>query len=173
MQPFLRNRDDRSVRFLSATEYFPSRTIIQPGWVSSSSSSLSSSLLILFCNGITWERFELSSWNFAWWLVMTLCFESQFVFQFRSRRPAQPAYQPKIQKWANLANFHPIELKLGTEVIYNLPDGNWMFEVAATIFRPTSPTNQNRPKVKISNFCVFCPIWMKFGMGANNGAKTT
>ena len=42
-----------------------------------------------------------------------------------------------------------------------------------TNFRPTSPTNQNRPKVKISNFCVFCPIWMKFGMGANNGAKTT
>ena len=42
------------VCFLSATEYFPSRTIIQPGWVSSSlSSSSSSSLLILFCNGIT------------------------------------------------------------------------------------------------------------------------
>ena len=72
---------------------------------------------------------------------MTLCFESQFVFQFRSRRPAQPAYQPKIQKWANLANFHPIELKLGTEVLYNLPDGNWMFEVAATIFDlPARPT---------------------------------
>ena len=48
-----------------------------------------------------------------------------------------------------------------------------MFEVAATIFRPTSPTNQNRPKMKIPNFCVFCQIWMKFGMGANNGAKTT
>ena len=36
--------------FLSATEYFPSRTIIQLGWVSLSSSS---SLLILFCNAIT------------------------------------------------------------------------------------------------------------------------
>ena len=57
-------------------------------------------------------------------LVMTLCFESQFGFQFHSRRPAQPANQPKIQKWANLANFHPIELNLGTEVLYNLPDGN-------------------------------------------------
>ena len=42
-----------------------------------------------------------------------------------------------------------------------------------TNFRPTSPTNQNRPKVKISNLRVCCPIWMKFGMGANNGAKTT
>ena len=42
-----------------------------------------------------------------------------------------------------------------------------------TIFRPTSLTNQNRPKVKISNFCVFCPIWMKFGIGANTGRKTT
>ena len=120
----------------------------------------------LFRNGITWERFELSSWNFAWWLVMTLCFESQFVFQFRSRRPAQPAYQPKIQKWANLANFHPIELKLGTEVLYNLPDGNWMFEVAATIFRPTSPTNQHRPIVKM--FCVF---HLKFEMGAKDQLK--
>jgi len=48
-----------------------------------------------------------------------------------------------------------------------------MFEVAATIFRPTSPTNQNRPKVKIFNFRVFHPIWMKFGIGANYGAKTT
>ena len=38
-----------------------------------------------------------------------------------------------------------------------------------TIFRPTSPTNQNRPKVKISNFRVFCPIWMKFGKGAKHG----
>ena len=106
--------------FLSATKNYPLRTIIRLGWVSS---------LMLFYNGITWKCFELSSWNFAWWLVMTLCFESQFVFQFRSRRPAQPAYQPKIQKWANLANFHPIEFKLGTELIYNLPDSNWMFEV--------------------------------------------
>merc|ERR1719370_2673215 len=44
---------------------------------------------------------------------------------------------------------------------------------AATIFRPTSPTNQNRPKVKIFNFHVFHPILMKFGMEANYGAKTT
>ena len=40
-----------------------------------------------------------------------------------------------------------------------------------TIFRPTSPTNQNRPKVKISNFCVFCPIWIKFGIWAHIGPK--
>ena len=46
-----------------------------------------------------------------------------------------------------------------------------MFEVAATIFRPTSPTNQNRPIAKIFNFCVFYPIWMKFGMGANIGQQ--
>ena len=42
-----------------------------------------------------------------------------------------------------------------------------------TIFRPTSPTNQNRPKMKISNFCVFCPIWIKFGIWANNGPRIT
>ena len=41
-----------------------------------------------------------------------------------------------------------------------------------TIFRPTSRTNQNQPKVQISHFCVFGPIWMKFGMGAKDGAKT-
>ena len=38
-----------------------------------------------------------------------------------------------------------------------------MFEVAATIFRPTSPTNQNRPILKNFNFCVLCPICMKVG----------
>ena len=41
------------------------------------------------------------------------------------------------------------------------------------IFQPTSPTNQNRLKVKISNFCVFCPIWIKFGIWANNGPRMT
>ena len=39
-----------------------------------------------------------------------------------------------------------------------------------TIFQPTIPTTQSRPKVKISNFCVFCPIWMKFGK-AKRGLK--
>ena len=48
-----------------------------------------------------------------------------------------------------------------------------MFEVAATIFRSTSPTNQNRPIAKIFNFSVFHPIRMKFGMGANNGPIRT
>ena len=42
-----------------------------------------------------------------------------------------------------------------------------------TIFWPTSPTNQNGLIAKIFNFCVFHPIWMKFGMGANMGLKTT
>ena len=42
-----------------------------------------------------------------------------------------------------------------------------------TIFRPISPTNQNRPKIKISNFCVFCPIWIKFGLWANDGPRRT
>ena len=128
----------------------------------------------LFCNGITWERFELSSWNFAWWLVMTLCFESQFGFQFHSRRPAQPANQPKVKKWANSANFYPIEFKLGTEVINNLPDGNWMFFewLRPSFDLPARPTKID-PKLKIFNFRVFHLIWRKFGMGAKNGAKTT
>ena len=40
-----------------------------------------------------------------------------------------------------------------------------------TILRPTSPTNQNWPNVKIFNFHVFHPIWMKFGMGLIMGQK--
>ena len=39
------------------------------------------------------------------------------------------------------------------------------FEMSTTFFRPTSPTNQNRLIVKIFNFCVFHPIWMKFFYG--------
>ncbi len=42
-----------------------------------------------------------------------------------------------------------------------------------TIFRPTSPTNQNQPKMKISNLSVFCPIWIRFGIWANNGPRIT
>ena len=45
--------------------------------------------------------------------------------------------------------------------------------MATTNFQPTSPTNQNRAIAKIINFCVFRPIWMKFGMGANMGLQTT
>ena len=90
-------------------------------------------------------------------------------------RPDQPNlyFWEKISKWANLTISHPIWFIFGTEVIGKPLLRFRMFEVVATIFRPTSPTNQNRPKVKISNFCVFCPIWMKFGMGANNGTETT
>ena len=44
-----------------------------------------------FHDGITWERFELSSWFFAWWLVMTICFESEFGSQFHPCRPVRPA----------------------------------------------------------------------------------
>ena len=30
-----------------------------------------------------------------------------------------------------------------------------------------------RPTLKISNFCVYCPIWMRLGMVANNEPETT
>ena len=90
-------------------------------------------------------------------------------------RPDQPNlyFLEKISKWANLAIFHPIWFIFGTDVIGKPLISFRMFEVVATIFRPTSPTNQNRPKVKIFNFHVFHPILMKFGMEANYGAKTT
>ena len=90
-------------------------------------------------------------------------------------RPDQPNlyFWEKISWWANLANFCPIWFKFCTECFGKPLKRFRMFEVAATIFRPTSPTNQNRPKVKIFNFRVFHLIWMKFGMGANNGAKRT
>ena len=41
-------------------------------------------VVYLFHDGITRERLELSSWFFAWWLVMTICFESEFGSQFHS-----------------------------------------------------------------------------------------
>ena len=55
---------------------------------------------------------------------MIMCFEFEPGSQFHPRKPAQPAKQTKISKWANLANFHPINFKHGTELIHNLPDGN-------------------------------------------------
>ena len=45
------------------------------------------------------------------------------------------------------------------------------FEMATTIFLLTSLTY--RVMVKNFNSCVFCLIWMKFCMGANNRPKTT
>ena len=45
--------------------------------------------------------------------------------------------------------------------------------MATAIFQPTSPTNQNQPTMKISNFCVFCPIWITFSIWAENGPKIT
>ena len=56
-----------------------------------------------------------------------------------------------------LTRFDSIEFKLGIEVICDPQNGNEMFEVAATIFRPTSQTNQNRPIAKFLNICVFSP----------------
>ena len=55
---------------------------------------------------------------------MTMCLEFKFGSLFNPPRPAQPANQTKISKWANLANFHLINFKHGTELIHNLPDGN-------------------------------------------------
>ena len=108
---------------------------------------------------------------------MTSLYESEPLSQFYPRRPARPAKSlflgKQISQWANLVNFHPIWFKFYIEVIGKPLLRFRMFEVAVTIFRPTSPTNQNRPNVKIFNFRVFHPIWMKFGMGANNGVKTT
>ena len=32
---------------------------------------------------------------------------------------------------------------------------------------------KSRKKLRFNNFRVFCPIWMKFCKGANDGPKTT
>ena len=107
------------------------------------------------------------------WLA---CMDSNFWADFtHADQPDQPNlyFWEKISKWANLAIFHLIWFIFGTEVIGKPLIRFRMFEVVATIFRPTSPTNQNRPKMKISNFCVFRPIWIKFGIWANNGPRLT
>ena len=56
---------------------------------------------VLFHDGITWERFELSSWFFAWWLFMTCLLESEFGSQFDPCRPARPTKSLFLAK-----NFH-------------------------------------------------------------------
>ena len=58
-------------------------------------------------------------------------------------RPAKSLFFVKISKWPKLVNFHPIWFKLGMEVIYNPLNGKLTFEVAAAIFLPTGPTDQN------------------------------
>ena len=63
------------------------------------------------------------------------------------------------------AKYWNVVVEFCTEVISKPLNRFRMFEVAATIFRPTSPTNHNRPIAKILNFCVFHPILMKFGTG--------
>ena len=72
-------------------------------------------------------------------------------------RPNQPNlyFWEEVSQWANLIHFHPILFKSCTEVICKPINGFRIFEVAATIFRPTSPTNPNRPKAKIFNFVFF------------------
>ena len=45
--------------------------------------------------------------------------------------------------------------------------------MASAIFWPTQLTYQSRPIVNLFNFCVFHPILIRFGLGANIGLKTT
>ena len=45
--------------------------------------------------------------------------------------------------------------------------------MATAIFWPTQLTYQSRPIVNLFNFCVFHPILIRFGLGANFGLKRT
>ena len=91
--------------------------------------------------------------------------------------------QPDQPKPANSENFQLLcflsdldEIWYGANIGQKTTQNE--FEMATVIFWPTKtyppkPTNQNRPIAKNFNFCVFHAIWMKFGMGANIGQKTT
>ena len=69
-------------------------------------------------------------------------------------------------------SFHEFVLHLARQTFNsNFLCHKWVWNVY-DIFRETSPTNQSRQILKISNSCVFCSIWIKFGMEANNGTKT-
>ena len=115
---------------------------VQVGLVSLSSSS---------CTFSQWDNLNALSYqadflcgDFPW----LACMDPNFWVNFtHADRPDQPNlyFWVKISRWANLANFHPIWFKFCTEVISKPLNRFRMFEVAATIFRPTSPTNQNRP----------------------------
>ena len=104
--------------FLSATEYLPTRTIIQPGWVSSSL-SLSLSSLSAFSR---WDNSRT-----LWAIELIFCMDAchDHVLWIRIWEPISPMqtgptsqifFWEKFLQWANFANFCPIWFKFCTEV---------------------------------------------------------
>ena len=88
-------------------------------------------------------------------VVVVVVVVGQFHTLITRERSELSSYKRKISKWTNSANFHPIEFKLGTEVIYDLSDGNGMVVGDATIFDlPAQPTKIDQ-KTKFSTPMVF------------------
>ena len=112
-------------------------------------------------NGIT--HFELSCWNFAWWLVKTIYYGFEFGSQFCPRRPTRPAKSLFLEKKFLNGLTWPIFVRFGL---------NFVQRSLINLFRDSECLSRLRPFFD-QPARVIHPIWMKFGMGANNGAKTT
>ena len=93
--------------YLSTTEFtISSRTINLQGWMSVCPPV--PPFFILY-DGITFERFELESWNFVCGLILKIFSKNELMGKFR---PPQPPYPlPKQSQWDNFYNFRPISMK--------------------------------------------------------------
>ena len=89
-----------------------SRAIILQGWVSDVCLMYVWQMFpffLFFYDGITFERFELESWNFVCGLILKIFSKNELMGKFR---PPQPPYPlPKQSQWDNFYNFRPISMK--------------------------------------------------------------
>jgi len=120
-----------------------------------------------FVTSVFFVRF---GWNLVWGLIMG---QKQHRMSLKYLRPFfdLPAQPTKIdQKWKFLTSVFFVRFgwNLARELNMEKTQDRMSLKCLRPFYQPTSPTKQNWPKVKIFNFPVIYPIWMKFGMGANN-----
>ena len=117
-------------------------------------------------------------WNLVWGLIMG---QKQHRMSLMCLRPffdlpSQPTeidQKWKFQNGLTWSIFIPSDSNLVWKSFISLKVENTLLRWLQAFFDlPAQPTKINK-LAKIINFCVFHPIWMKFGMGANNGPKIT
>ena len=83
-----------------------------------------------------------------------------------------PNWPTKADQWQFFSTFFiKFWLDLVWELILHLHLHLHEFEIHTAIFWLTRPTNQSRPIANLFIFCGFCPILIRFGLGANIGLK--
>ena len=87
-----------------------------------------------FKNGISWERFELEPWFFAWQYTEIIYI---YIYKIGSCKPVQLAYHPSPEKWDNLENCCAIGLKRSVWVRFTT----------------------HRPRIELRNLVMLRPIF--------------